>query len=73
MRHKQAVVEPQESAAFSAAAEDFRAKLADPSSNGAVFFAVCRRAPGIRVRASSLAVAGRGYGVSACQRGHPVQ
>eukprot|EP00884_Botryococcus_braunii_P009467 jgi/Botrbrau1/18521/Bobra.0072s0096.1 len=39
---KQAVVEPRESSAFSQAAEDFRMKLKDPSSSGAIFFAVCR-------------------------------
>ena len=32
----------QDSAAFPQAAQDFEAKLQDPSSNGAVFFAVCR-------------------------------
>jgi regulator of telomere elongation helicase 1 len=41
-RSKQPVVEPRESAAFNAAAEDFRAKLANPAYNGAVFFAVTR-------------------------------
>ena len=41
-RHKQPVVEPQESAAFPAAVDDFRAKLVDPTTNGVVFFAVCR-------------------------------
>ncbi|KAK9810499.1 hypothetical protein WJX72_011819 [[Myrmecia] bisecta] len=41
-RLKQAVIEPQESALFSQAAEDFKTKLKDPSSSGAVFFAVCR-------------------------------
>ena len=41
-RHKQPVVEPQESAAFPATVDDFRAKLVDPSTNGVVFFAVCR-------------------------------
>lgn len=39
------MVEPRESGAFQAAAEDFRAKLANPAYNGAVFFAVTRQAP----------------------------
>ncbi|PRW44978.1 Regulator of telomere elongation helicase 1 [Chlorella sorokiniana] len=39
---KQPVVEPRESAAFNAAAEDFRNKLANPAYNGAIFFAVTR-------------------------------
>ncbi|GFR40209.1 hypothetical protein Agub_g773, partial [Astrephomene gubernaculifera] len=41
-RHKAPVVEPRESAAFGAAIEEFRAKLDDPATQGAVFFAVCR-------------------------------
>lgn len=41
-RSKQPVVEPRESAAFNAAAADFRNKLANPAYNGAVFFAVTR-------------------------------
>ena len=36
------MLEPRDSAAFPAAADDFRAKLADPSTSGAVFFAVCK-------------------------------
>lgn len=36
------MVEPRDSASFTAAAEDFRAKLANPAYNGAVFFAVTR-------------------------------
>ncbi len=36
------VVEPRESALFPEAAEQFKAKLADKSYCGAVFFAVCR-------------------------------
>ena len=41
-RTKQPVVEPRESAAFTAAAEDFRNKLTNPAYNGAIFFAVTR-------------------------------
>ncbi len=32
----------QRSDEFQAAAEDYKAKLKDPSSRGAIFFAVCR-------------------------------
>jgi regulator of telomere elongation helicase 1 len=32
----------QRSEEFQAAADDYRAKLKDPSSRGAIFFAVCR-------------------------------
>eukprot|EP00899_Mesostigma_viride_P006227 jgi/Mesvir1/15605/Mv03214-RA.2 len=39
---KQPVVEPRESALFGQAQEDFLAKLDDPATSGAVFFAVCR-------------------------------
>ncbi|GIL94350.1 hypothetical protein Vretimale_579 [Volvox reticuliferus] len=42
VRHKAPVVEPRESSAFGAAIEEFRAKLDDPATQGAVFFAVCR-------------------------------
>ena len=41
-RSKQPVIEPRESAAFNAAAEDFRTKIANPAYNGAVLFAVTR-------------------------------
>lgn len=41
-RHKRAVVEPRDGALFPAAAESFRAGLADRTYTGAVFFAVCR-------------------------------
>jgi hypothetical protein len=41
-RTKQPVVEPRESSAFNAAADDYRAKLANPAYSGAVFFAVMR-------------------------------
>ncbi len=41
-RKKQPVMEPRDSNTFPAAADDFRAKLADPSTSGAVFFAVCK-------------------------------
>ncbi|KAK1282794.1 DNA repair helicase UVH6 [Acorus calamus] len=41
-KHKNPVIEPKQSALFSRAIEDFEAKLRDPSSSGAVFFAVCR-------------------------------
>ena len=36
------MIEPRESAAFNAAAEDFRTKIANPAYNGAVLFAVTR-------------------------------
>lgn len=39
---KQPVLEPRDSATFPAASDDFRTKLADPSTGGAVFFAVCK-------------------------------
>lgn len=39
---KAPVLEPHNAALFPAAAEDFRAKLDDPSYKGAAFFAVCR-------------------------------
>ncbi|EFJ52319.1 hypothetical protein VOLCADRAFT_30322, partial [Volvox carteri f. nagariensis] len=42
VRHKAPVVEPRESSAFGAAIEEFRSKLDDPATQGAVFFAVCR-------------------------------
>ncbi|KAK9916347.1 hypothetical protein WJX75_001590 [Coccomyxa subellipsoidea] len=42
VRDKQAVIEPRRSEEFQAAADDYRAKLKDPSSRGAIFFAVCR-------------------------------
>ena len=35
---------------FPAASADFQAKLRDPSSNGAVFFAVCRCDPALYAR-----------------------
>ncbi|XP_073396887.1 regulator of telomere elongation helicase 1 homolog isoform X3 [Physcomitrium patens] len=41
-RNKQPVVEPKESALFNQANEDFVAKINDPTSTGAIFFAVCR-------------------------------
>lgn len=42
---KSAVMEPRDGALFPAAAEAFRLALKDPTGRGAVFFAVCRRAP----------------------------
>ncbi|CAL8466940.1 g6476 [Coccomyxa elongata] len=42
VKDKQAVIEPRRSDEFQAAAEDYKAKLKDPSSRGAIFFAVCR-------------------------------
>ncbi|GAB4815023.1 hypothetical protein N2152v2_002069 [Parachlorella kessleri] len=39
---KACVVEPRDSALFPQAADDFRAKLNDPATRGAIFFAVCR-------------------------------
>ncbi len=42
VRHKAPVMEPRESSAFGAAIEEFRARLDDPATQGAVFFAVCR-------------------------------
>ncbi|PNW86513.1 hypothetical protein CHLRE_02g089608v5 [Chlamydomonas reinhardtii] len=42
VRHKAPVVEPRESAAFGAAIEEFRSRLDDTATQGAVFFAVCR-------------------------------
>ncbi|OWM78192.1 hypothetical protein CDL15_Pgr015011 [Punica granatum] len=41
-RHKFPVVEPRQSSVFSVSIEDYMSKLKDPSSSGAVFFAVCR-------------------------------
>ena len=41
-RHKQPIVEPRESKLFAQAAEDFKEKLDDPSTSGAIFFGVCR-------------------------------
>ncbi|GAX78033.1 hypothetical protein CEUSTIGMA_g5475.t1 [Chlamydomonas eustigma] len=42
MRYKSPVVEPRDSALFPQAIEDYKTKLEDPGSGGAVFFAVCR-------------------------------
>ncbi|KAI3786063.1 hypothetical protein L1987_45190 [Smallanthus sonchifolius] len=41
-KHKQPVVEPRQSSLFPQAIDDYMAKLRDTSTNGAVFFAVCR-------------------------------
>lgn len=41
-KHKQVVLEPKQSDQFALAMEDFRRKLADPETRGALFFAVCR-------------------------------
>ncbi|RLN22615.1 regulator of telomere elongation helicase 1 [Panicum miliaceum] len=41
-RHKQPVIEPRQSSNFPSAIEDYAAKLRDPSTSGAIFFAVCR-------------------------------
>ncbi|KAG9459287.1 hypothetical protein H6P81_003795 [Aristolochia fimbriata] len=41
-KHKQPVIEPKESALFPYSIEDFRAKLNDSSTSGAIFLAVCR-------------------------------
>ncbi|KAK4479624.1 hypothetical protein RD792_015150 [Penstemon davidsonii] len=41
-KHKLPVVEPRQSSLFSLAIEDYMTKLKDPSSSGAMFFAVCR-------------------------------
>ena len=42
MRYKSPVIEPRDSALFPQAIEDYKAKLEDPNTGGAVFFAVCR-------------------------------
>ncbi|KAL5975143.1 Regulator of telomere elongation helicase 1 [Asimina triloba] len=41
-KHKQPVVEPKQSALFAYSIEDFKTKLNDTSSSGAIFFAVIR-------------------------------
>ncbi|KAJ0755472.1 putative DNA helicase [Helianthus annuus] len=41
-KHKRPVVEPRQSSLFPEAIDDYMSKLRDTSSNGAVFFAVCR-------------------------------
>ncbi|KAL5698490.1 DNA helicase [Ranunculus cassubicifolius] len=41
-KYKQPVVEPKQSSLFSSSIEDFMNKLKDKSTDGAVFFAVCR-------------------------------
>ncbi len=41
-RHKLPVIEPRDAASFPAAAQDYKDKLNDRTSKGAVFFAVCR-------------------------------
>ncbi|KAL9232065.1 hypothetical protein vseg_007211 [Gypsophila vaccaria] len=41
-KFKQPVIEPRQSSLFSSSIEDFNSKLNDPSTSGAVFFAVCR-------------------------------
>lgn len=41
-RFKQPVIEPRQSSLFSSSIEDFKSKLNDRSTSGAVFFAVCR-------------------------------
>eukprot|EP00873_Tetraselmis_striata_P036147 jgi/Tetstr1/456411/TSEL_043145.t1 len=40
--HKHPVIEPRDSATFAVAAATFKAKIDDPASSGAAFFAVCR-------------------------------
>ena len=42
LRYKSPVIEPRDSALFPQAIEDYKAKLEDPNTVGAVFFAVCR-------------------------------
>jgi regulator of telomere elongation helicase 1 len=41
-QYKAAVVEPQDKHEFSAAMTEFYARVKDPGTKGAVFFAVCR-------------------------------
>eukprot|EP00698_Gefionella_okellyi_P017870 TRINITY_DN5291_c0_g1_i2.p1 TRINITY_DN5291_c0_g1~~TRINITY_DN5291_c0_g1_i2.p1 ORF type:complete len:797 (+),score=176.93 TRINITY_DN5291_c0_g1_i2:1244-3634(+) len=41
-QHKQPVVEPRDSASLATCMADFQNKIRDPSTHGAVFFAVCR-------------------------------
>ncbi|XP_068652271.1 regulator of telomere elongation helicase 1 homolog [Aristolochia californica] len=41
-KHKQPVIEPKQSALFPYSIEDFKAKLNDSSTSGAIFLAVCR-------------------------------
>ncbi|KAL2904786.1 Regulator of telomere elongation helicase 1-like protein [Bienertia sinuspersici] len=41
-KSKQPVIEPRQSSVFASSIEDFRSKMNDPSTSGAVFFAVCR-------------------------------
>ncbi|KAG7014088.1 Regulator of telomere elongation helicase 1, partial [Cucurbita argyrosperma subsp. argyrosperma] len=41
-KHKKPVIEPRQSSLFPSSIEDYMFKLKDTSSNGAVFFAVCR-------------------------------
>ncbi|KAI5000760.1 hypothetical protein ZWY2020_010719, partial [Hordeum vulgare] len=41
-KHKQPVIEPRQSSNFPNAIEDYAAKLRDPSTSRAIFFAVCR-------------------------------
>uniref|UniRef100_A0A803LNB6 Regulator of telomere elongation helicase 1 homolog n=1 Tax=Chenopodium quinoa TaxID=63459 RepID=A0A803LNB6_CHEQI len=41
-KFKQPVIEPRQSSLFSTSIEDFTSKLNNPSTSGAVFFAVCR-------------------------------
>ncbi|XP_057969056.1 regulator of telomere elongation helicase 1 homolog isoform X2 [Malania oleifera] len=41
-KHKQPVVEPRQSSLFPLSIEDYKTKLKDTSTSGAVFFAVCR-------------------------------
>ncbi|XP_057536046.1 regulator of telomere elongation helicase 1 homolog isoform X2 [Amaranthus tricolor] len=41
-KFKKPVIEPRQSSLFSSSIEDFMSKLKDPSTSGAVFFAVCR-------------------------------
>ncbi|XP_048493386.1 regulator of telomere elongation helicase 1 homolog isoform X3 [Beta vulgaris subsp. vulgaris] len=41
-KFKQPVIEPRQSSLFGSSIEDFTSKLNDPSTSGAVFFAVCR-------------------------------
>lgn len=42
MRHKAPFVEPRDGSQFQQIIDGYKARLEDPSGNGAVFFAVCR-------------------------------
>ena len=42
IRHKAPVIEPRDSALFPSAIDEYKSRLDDPTTGGAVFFAVCR-------------------------------